>query len=318
MGSGKTNNEEQFEEIDLKYLKESVFSFLDNLGFTIYKLMKSILKKWYYFLIAIVIGVVVGYFVEQRQEVIAEETTIYAIIIAPKYESVDYLNRLVDTNFENTFNTQQLYNSSLKSIEDIYGFIGEDPVKAAIFGNLNAKFAKSEEGLHYPATAKNYHFQELSVEGDSNFDIDLFIEELHKYMSSIDYFKERKRIGIENLMLKKEEFQKDLLNANRYLEKIGTGSTNALEVVDLQSALEAKKNLLDQIEKNAVEILEANEVFFVATYFKSNDVNSGGQSQQSKSLLVSILKYVVVFSVLTVIILGLSTIIKKYKIREEQ
>lgn len=314
----KNNNEEQFEEIDLKYLKESVSSFLDNLGFTIYKLMKSILKKWYYFLVAIVLGVILGYFSEQREEVLAEETTVYKIIIAPKYESVDYLTRLVDTNFETTFNTQQLYNSSLIGILDIYDFIGEDAIKAAIFGNINSKFTNADEGLYYLATAKNYHFQELTIEGGSNFKVDLFIEELQKYMSSIDYLQERKRIGIENLLLKKEEFQKDLSNANRYLEKIGTGSMNALEVVDLQSALEAKKNLLDQIEKNAVEILEANEVFFVATYFKSNDVNSTGHNKKSKSLLVSILKYVVLFSVLTVIILGLSAIIKKYKIREGQ
>lgn len=318
MRSEKTNNEEQFEEIDLKYLKESIFSFFDNLGFTIYKLMKSLLRKWYYFLIAIVIGVVFGYFEEQRQEVIIEETSVYKIVIAPKYGSIDYLHRLVNTNFENDFNTQPLYSSSLTAIEDIYGFIGENSVRAAVFGNLNSKFAKTEEGLSFLATAKNYHFQELSVEGDSDFNVDLFIEELQKYMSSIEYLQERKKIGIENLLLKKEEYQKDLLNVNRYLEKIGIGNMSALEAIDLQATLGAKKNLLDQIEKNAVEVLEGNEVLFVAASFKSNDKNNVGQSNKNKSLIISMLKYAVIFSVLTIIILGLFTMIKKYRIRERQ
>ena len=81
MRSEKTNKEEQFEEIDLKYLKESIFSFLDNLGFAIYKLIKNLLKKWYYFLIAIVIGCSIGFFKEQREEIIAEESIILKVFV---------------------------------------------------------------------------------------------------------------------------------------------------------------------------------------------------------------------------------------------
>lgn len=318
MRSEKTNKEEQFEEIDLKYLKDSIFLFLDNLGFAIYKLIKNLLKKWYYFLIAIIIGCSIGFFKEQREEIIAEETVEYTITVSPKYESIDYLKRLVATNFKGEYNTQSIRNTRLESIEDIYNFIGEDGVKAAIFGNLNTKFEKADEGIYYDATAKNYHFQELTIEVDSDFKIDLFLKELKKYLIELEYFKERKEIGFTSLLNKREELQNDLKHVNDYLAKIGEENQQLQETVDLQTTLEAKRTLLEAIEKNKIELLEGEDILFVANYLKNEESNDFIEEEKRNTVVIGMIKYTVLMIVLSLVIIAVSSIIKKYKIREAQ
>lgn len=318
MRSEKTNKEEQFEEIDLKYLKESIFSFLDNLGFTIYRLTKKLLKKWYYFFIAIIIGCWLGYFKEQRKEVIAEETVEYVITVSPKYESIDYLKKIVATNFKGEYNAQDIHNARLRSIEDVYKFIGDDGVKAAVFGNLNTKFTKADEGIYYDATAKNYHFQELTIIADTNFNVDLFLKELQGYLNSVAYFKERREIGFTSLLHKREELQKDLKHVNDYLAKIGEENLQSKEAIDLQTTLEAKRTLLDAIEKNKVDVLEGEDILFVANYLKNQESRESIGGKKGNAIVISMIKCSVLMVLLCLIVIAICSMIKKYKTREVQ
>lgn len=320
MNNEENKRQEQFEEIDLEYLKQAAFKSLDNLGFSLYKMVKSVLKRWYILLMALVLGCLTGYILGGKSNGFSVQPTVYKIMIAPQYESVDYLTRLVDANFDFDFNSQTIKKSSLQVVEGLYDFVGNDGVKAAIFGNLNSKFSSADEGVGFFATSKYYHFQEVVLEVDADFDVEVFLKELEQHVNNVSYYSERKRVGQELLLMKDSELKMSLQRLNAYLETPTFVQGLDSEKVDISGVVTAKRDLLAEIELNTLALLESDKIFFVVHYLEigGGDIMQSKGSVLTKETLKKMVMFSGVFLCLSFVLIGVFALVRKYRLRELQ
>lgn len=295
----KQENKENLDEIDLRDLKNFVVSFFDTIGLTIYRIVSFCISKWIYFILAIGLGLGLGYY--KDSQMVVTETIDYKIVLSPKYGSFDYLSQLTQDKFAHDFNDQLVLASSLSAVNDIYGFI-DDNLKLETFKAL-------DEGDKYAATTKNYQYQVLKITGASDFNIERFTANLVRYFDTQPYFAQRKEIGITALALEKTELSSSLEAINTYIDGINSGKlSSGKETFDIVKALKLKEKLTTSIVENNVAILEGGHtIFILETLHEKNAIEA--TTMPSKRMV----KYAIGFGFALLVVFGFIQAFRRYR-----
>ncbi|MTG96566.1 MULTISPECIES: hypothetical protein [Myroides] len=273
MGDSNNHKSQDLDEIDLKYLKESAVSLFDTVGFGIFRLIRLVLSYWYLFTLAIIIGVGLGYYkesnipekaLEEQVSNVQKDIQKYSILISPKVESVDYLKYLVSSNFKNTFSSQELLSSRLIGVDDIYNWLSKDSSYVKTLALIGTNLNSHEDLIQNYATSKNYHYQDLRIEVNSDFEINRFVEELQNYFDSLPLFKKKLELAKQGLLLKQIEYCKDLERINHALDIVKNGNKLSLDSESrILSLVKFKHELLELIQDNEFELLESDHVVYL-------------------------------------------------------
>ncbi|WP_010250429.1 hypothetical protein [Myroides injenensis] len=324
MGKLDQKDSQEFDEINLQYLKESTVSFFDTVGFYFYKVISFIIKKWLIFLIAIILGIGFGYYKSTLNSQYISKLSKnggyneITILLAPKFGSIDYLNQLVQNGFNDFSTSEGLVHAELKGVDDIYSYLEEGSTRQKTLSIIASKVDSYTELIENYSTSKGYQYQELVLLAKGDFDCNKFIEELQNYFNNQDYFKKRREIGISSLALKEEELRKDLVYLNNYLSKLdNTVNTTSHKGENAKNSINEvfsmKRKTLRSLEKVEVEKLESNQVIYVVNTFLKDSNSELKKEVISTSPAKQMVKYAIVFSFILLVIFGIKNVFSRYK-----
>lgn len=268
------NQENKFEqEIDVKYLGESINTFFRTIGIKIYQFLMFVKRYFFVLLALLLIGSALGYYLDKYLPHDVE----HSVLIAPNFGSVDYLYQSVSNkSFLGKLNKEELnLAKSIKEIEiepidDLYKMIQNNRTNLEVFSILSTKGNDINKTTSDYLTSKNYRYHQINFVTKDNVDVaaiaDLIVSKLN---SNKTYFEERSVIEIENLNLKKEEYIKTLYQLNAVLDRLGTSSTlethKELKINDYSSSVDliaAKYAVLDEIKNTNVLLEESSKTIF--------------------------------------------------------
>src|SRR5690625_1994275 len=84
MGKGELNDNQ---EIDLSYLTKKISTWIEFLGYSIYKFFQFLLKNIILLSVLFILGVAIGYFIDSNRG----ESYKHEVVVIPNYKSTEYL-----------------------------------------------------------------------------------------------------------------------------------------------------------------------------------------------------------------------------------
>ncbi|EHQ42508.1 hypothetical protein [Myroides odoratus] len=296
-------NTKEFDEVDLLDIKKAAVSLLDTVGFFMYKTGKYIAGKWVFITLGLLLGLILGYVrYNSHQKMLqtaefssAKGEVEYTLILAPKYNSIDYLDQLSLVKFSDQLGYTQIKASKLDGLDDIFSFVGQDSLYSKVFENLASKAESLGEAIHNYATSKNYPYQLLKIKAEQPFDIDKFIADLQTHFNEHPYFIKRKQIELGALTKEKEVLEEELKGIQGYailLEKKGSNLEEQTRYIEL---LAKKKEILSRLRALEITQLESHEVLFVLDYITENPILTKDEPSIERQIAKDIVKFVLLF-----------------------
>lgn len=279
----------EFDEANLLDIKTATVSLLDTAGFFVFKIIKYITRKWMYLALGLILGGILGYIQYRNYHKMlqtAEFSTSngeeeYAILLSPKYNSIDYLDQLVQVKFSDKLDYTQIKSSKLEGIDDVFSFLGQDSLYPKIFENLIGKVERFDEAIHNYAVSKNYPYQLLKIKVAQPFEIKGFISDLQTHFNQHPYFAKRKQIELASLTLEKETLEEELKGIHTY-----------------GSLLDKKQEILKRLKEIEIAQLESQEVLYVVDYIAINPVLATTEYSIERKIAKDLVKVMLLFFVL--------------------
>lgn len=302
MKTEDNQNAKEFDEVDLLDIKKATVSLLDTVGFFVYKTGKYVIQKWMYIVIGLVVGVSFGYLKYsgyQKMLQTAEFSTNtedieYRILVAPQYNSIDYLDQLVETKFRDKLGYTQFKTAKLKGLDDTFGFVSQDSLHVKTLGVLASKVDSFDDLIHNYTLSKNYTYQLLTVKGMANFDMKLFITDIQKHFNEQPYFAARKQIELKKLKLEQETLEEDLKVMNTSVSQVETKVNGGLISDKMVEMLKIRQGVIARLAELERIQLRASQVLFVVDSFENNTISTESVSFE-KQLVKDIVKFVLFF-----------------------
>lgn len=308
----------EFDEANLLDIRKATVSLLDAMGFFAFKTMQYFAKKWVYILLGLVVGLGSGYVkysahqkMLQAPEVSTSSEVEYSILVAPQYNSIDYLDQLVQTKFRDKLNYTQIKTAKLAGLDDVFAFVSQDSLYAKVFEVLASKATNMDEAINFYTLSKNYPYQLLTIQATSPFEIEKFVSDLQNHFNQQDYFAARKQINIKNLTAEKDRLEEELNATTVYASLLqnkaheGTPKGAAKEVGEQAQYLELlnkKKAIIAQLAQIEREQLEKKQVLLVLDYVEKTEQLMGDGSSIGKQIAKDVVKFILLFLVIAMFI----------------
>ncbi|WP_410879108.1 hypothetical protein [Myroides sp. DW712] len=301
----------EFDDANLLDIKKATVSLLDTVGFFVFKLGAYIASKWMYLTLGLIIGIVLGYVKYNNYQKMLQTAEFsasngqeeYAILLASKYKSIDYLNQLVEVKFSDKLGYKGIKTVKLEGVEDLFSFLRQDSLYPTIFTPLATKAESLNEAVHNYTVSKNYPYQMLKIKAEQPFDIDQFISDLQTHFNQHPYFAKRKQIEQTALAKEKEVLEAEWNGIKAYATLLEQKGSNNLSEQEKYLALLAKKrDILTRLNKVEVAELESKEVLFVVDYVTTNSILGKEESSITKTIAKDIIKIVLLFFVIGLIV----------------
>ena len=306
--SNKHNGE--FDEVDLVDLKKATASLLDTIGFFIYKGLKYGVSKWKFIGVGLILGLILGYVkysshqkMLQTAEFSVAAETAYSIILQPKYESMDYLDQLAQTNFSDKLGYTQITKAELIGLGDVFPFVSKDSSYAKIYEIIASKAETLHDAINTYAVAKNLPYQLLKIETEPGFDINVFTKDLQAHFNQHPYFKERQRIQKKQLVAEKARLEEELLlltaAVNDAFERRTVKGEDQVQSVVL---LNKKREITTRINEIEIEQMDDLQVISIVDYVSNHQILANGSNSIEKQIAKDIIKLVLLFFILAMAI----------------
>lgn len=301
-----TQNNHGSQEIDLSYLSKKTANFFDNIGYSLYRFFKFLIKNIIFLAIVLVVGAVAGFFLDkQRGEIYKQQ-----VIVVPNFNSTSYLyNKIENAEFED----EPITKVEIEPIVDVYQFINES------YNNLEIAKYLSENNLQltkYEVDSDvekfyKYHLMTIYTRGkdkDRNF--------VNSYLHSLnnnDYFTQLQKIEQVNLERNIHETDSTINEVNKIFQKLGSKSVQTTDLniemySELNDLINGKKSLIRDLGKLKTQKLEQTEVIYAASVLPNIKANN---------IPMVILLPLVLF-ILFIIGAWMIRLAKKYKAREKR
>lgn len=222
------------EEVDLGYLFQSVGGFFKKLVKLLF-LVITFFKKYILIVLGLIIlGVLLGYFLDLRTKKVYENR----LIVIPNFESVEYLyDKTDEINFKLQFRDSsylrdifgndyhRIKKIEIEPIVDIYNFTTKSreniDVFRILFENQNMK-----EFVDDMTTSKQYKYQKLKVfiRGKNSKGL---IDSLMNFYNRNEHFKDYQEIYIQNTARRLAETDKMLKQADSVIDAISSVSKSS-------------------------------------------------------------------------------------------
>lgn len=301
-----TNNQ----EIDLAFLFNSLKNFVDNIGFTIYRIINFYLRNFIVTIILILLGVGLGYY----QYVNNKKSYKHELIVVPNFNSTGYLYNKVGGIGKSDQNDNSplshISEAKIEPIVDVFEFVSDNKQNLEIAKYMSentieiSKFKKDND------VEKLYKYHLLTYYTDVA-DVDSkILNALIETLNNDIYLNERKKVEVLETQNKLVEYQNSVDNINKMFTYLsgGVGQSNAVNISmysQINDLMLTKNELLKTINKTKIELIEQEKIIFDA----SNNLNN------TNSSFIKIIAYPILFNLLFLILAWFTKQFKRYKLR---
>ncbi len=222
------------EEIDLGFMFKSIGGFFKKIV-KLFFLVLSFFKKYLIVFIGIIIvGIILGYFLDQNSEQVYENR----VIVIPNFESVEYLyDKTDELNFKiqsgdslylkNIFgdNYKALKLIEIEPIVDIYNFTAKSRENIDIFRILFEN-QDMKEFVEDMTTSKQYKYQKLKVfiKGKDSQNL---LDDLLKFYNENSHFNQYKEIYFKNTSDRLAQTDKMIIQSDSVIRAIVSASNGS-------------------------------------------------------------------------------------------
>lgn len=274
-------NQREDQEIDLSYLSKKVNLLLDELGYSIYKFFRFIIKNLIIVLTLLVAGVIIGYLLDKMED----DNYKHEIVVVPNFNSVSYLyDRIENLGFKGT----KIKSVEIEPVLDIYQFLNEEWNNLEIAKYLsqnNIQFDKYKPKSNMEKFYK-YHLITIITQGfDKNSKI---TDSLLIDFNQSPYFNERMKIEKTGNELMVSIQTQSIEDINRILNKIGSQEVSKAELnietySELNDLINFKKQALKDINR-----AHLNELEYTKVIYPVSQIVNIKESKTSRVILVPI------------------------------
>lgn len=287
----------EFDDANAIDIKKAAVSLLDAVGFFAYSIIKYLGKKWMYILLGVILGLALGYKkynshqkMLQTAEFSVNNEMEYSILLAPQFNSIDYLDQLVQTKFRDKLSYTDIQMAKLEGLDDLFEFIAQDSLHGKTLQSLSSNVSSISELVKSYPVSKNYAYQLLTIKATQPFEIETFIADLQAHFNQQPYFATRKQIALKEQAADQVRIEEELalvtLEVKKALEK---GINTSQEVLD------KRKILIEEQAQLAIKQLEGNQVVFVQGYIEKPSELLGENASIEKQIVKDIVKMVLLF-----------------------
>lgn len=287
----------EFDDANAIDIKKAAVSLLDAVGFFAYSIIKYLGKKWMYILLGVILGLALGYKkynshqkMLQTAEFSVNNEMEYSILLAPQFNSIDYLDQLVQTKFRDKLSYTDIQMAKLEGLDDLFEFIAQDSLHGKTLQSLSSNVSSISELVKSYPVSKNYAYQLLTIKATQPFEIETFIADLQAHFNQQPYFATRKQIALKEQAADQVRIEEELalvtLEVKKALEK---GINTSQEVLD------KRKILIEEQAQLAIKQLEGNQVVFVQGYIEKPSELLGENTSIEKQIVKDIVKWVLLF-----------------------
>ncbi|RMA65994.1 hypothetical protein [Ulvibacter antarcticus] len=219
------------EEVDLGYLFKSIGGFFKKLAKLLFLVIAFFKKYLFLFIGIIVVGVILGYFLDRNSKQVYENR----LIVIPNFESVEYLyDKTEELNFKmrsgDSLGLKMVFGDNYKAVKkieiepiiDIYSFTTKSRENIDVFRILfeNQDMKEFVDDL---TTSKQYKYQKLKV-FIAGKDSEKLMDSLLSYLNENEHFKQYQDIYIQNTSKRLSETDKMLAQADSVIKSIASAS----------------------------------------------------------------------------------------------
>lgn len=287
----------EFDDASAVDIKKAAVSLLDAVGFFAYSIIKYLGKKWIYILLGVILGLALGYKkynshqkMLQTAEFSVNNEMEYSILLAPQFNSIDYLDQLVQTKFRDKLSYTDIQMAKLEGLDDLFEFIAQDSLHGKTLQSLSSNVSSISELVKSYPVSKNYAYQLLTIKATQPFEIETFIADLQAHFNQQPYFATRKQIALKEQAADQVRIEEELalvtLEVKKALEK---GINTSQEVLD------KRKILIEEQAQLAIKQLEGNQVVFVQGYIEKPSELLGENTSIEKQIVKDIVKWILLF-----------------------
>lgn len=302
-----TNSQDQ--EIDLGQIGTGIKNFFNGIVNSIFDFIFFVKKKIVIIGLLFVIGVVLGYFLDQNTKKYTSE-----IIVAPNLGGSDYLYAKINLiksklkEDDKTFfksigisNTENILNIKIEPIIDIYAFVNTSQAIAENAQNtqnfeLMRLLAESEDinkVIEDEKTSKNYPHHKISIITLNKIDDKVIIKPILKYLNSDEYLNKLLAITQENVLIKMKKNEEQILQVDNLItqisenlakEKSATSLVYNNENNEINALFTLKNGLINEIAGQKIT-LENIKLYIKDVSITSNIIESKGVNNKLKLFL---------------------------------
>ncbi|WP_108869568.1 hypothetical protein [Aquimarina aquimarini] len=296
------SNENYNEEIDLM----QIFAMIKN-GFRKFlKLIVSVIlfykKKAILFLILLIVGLGIGYFIDQNQD--TKDVYVQEVIIEPKYNSTEYIYDFIDgleDNFEDSLFVKKL-GLEIDLVENIKEISFVPIIRAEdVLSELHEEYQDKgsfievyDEKLLDEKKYRNFYKQHKLIVRFKSIDNNnkKVVKNILGYIKSNDYFKEVLDLELKQATIALAQNKESLRFINEYLtnltkKPIQNDSKFVFAVESesptIPSLLKQKEELIEIIKEEEKLLALDKEVFSVVDY---GDIISNRKMLLGRTLLI--------------------------------
>lgn len=296
-------NNEINQEIDLIYLFRKIKELFFNIGLLIYKTILLIKKNIIIICALILIGYLLGYFIQKV--FLSKENS--ELVVAPNFNSVDYLYKEVEILNSTKQNVKELKNLVKISVKPIYDFdnliisnssSGEQKqlFLNSYFENSN-KIKKEMLDENLKSLYKNHiiSFETKNVESSQ-----LISDYILKRLNSNSYFNQKKEFEQKNLIEQKKQLLESITQINNLLNNLSDNTSLKDEkgvsintYNELSKLVDTKNQYVNKLSEVDTDILQSKSTIYLLK--KSLNIEKSSTLSTNYKLIFPILFLVFFF-----------------------
>lgn len=308
MNENKGNSNNLDEEIDLRVVIKYINGLINSLIKNLIGVIKFFYKYKIPLILLIVIGVVLGYFLDNYSQLKYKSN----FVVSSNYESADYLYNKVDL-FENkikqkdTVFLKEVFGENYKSVKgieiepiiDIYDFISKREVNVDLFELLSDN-EDLKEFVTSPVNSMNYEFHKINLYILGKINHEDISDSFFEFLNSNTYFENLKNVTLESNNRLLRENDKTINQINDLIKSITDTEIEDRMVISvtekpaLDDLLERKRRLIYEEKELRNNIQNKTEIISVVDANYSLDYDRE-LLEKSKKILIPLL-FVLLFS----------------------
>ncbi len=279
------NQENQSEEIDLMQVFGMIKDFFRKFLRLIISIVSFYKKKWVLFLILGLVGGGLGFFMDQYQN--KKNNYQQEIIIAPKYNSVEYIYDFIE-DLEDNFKDEVFVNTlglDIDLVEDVKKIVLEPIIQPMdVLNELKENYGDKEsfievydEKLLEEKKYRNFYKQHrLTITfKDRGADNNKITKAILEYIKSNSYFKEVLDLELKQTTASLDQNRKSLQFINEYLTNLSQNPSQSdqavifaseSEIPTISSLIRRKDALINQITEEEKTLALDKEIFTIVAY----------------------------------------------------
>ena len=232
MNKNQPNNQENH-EIDLLDISKNIGKLFDRINIFLFNCIQFFVKKAIVILILLVIGVGLGFYLDDNQKRYDHQ-----IIVAPNFKSTDYLYSKIDllaskiaekdTFFLKSIGIKkplEVTKISIDPIVDVYKLVSNNEQNFELL-ELMAQNGDLKTVVKESATSKNYNYHTIVISTKGITNQSDIVKPILDYINTSSYFGEVQKISVSNIQQKIKEKEGIIVQIDGILSEFSNGTAN--------------------------------------------------------------------------------------------